>query len=111
MQHTLHHDSTLLQLLAAGGVVILLSACGDLGMRWRHVSNSTDPITKTRTLGIVHLGDSTADHGVDLRLVKQRGGYGMETPLYESENTHVNLVAMKNRDYQYFSGIQMHVDF
>ena len=38
-------------------------------------------------------------------------GYGMETPLYESENTHVNLVAMKNRDYQYFSGIQMHVDF
>jgi hypothetical protein len=111
MQHTLHYESTLLQLVAAGSIVILLSACGDLGMRWQRVHSTTDPITKTRTLGIVHLGDTTANHGMDLRLVKQRGGYGMETPLYENDTTHVNFVAMKNRDYQYFSGIQMHVEF
>lgn len=110
MNHTGHTHWS----IRAGCAVMaltILTACGDYAYRWKKYNYSPNNKPKERVLGVLTIDDTIADNDIELHLTKKRGGYGIETPIYQSEFGNVNAVVSKSKDYHYFTGFQYRFEF
>lgn len=93
-------------------LIIFLTACSNYSMRLASVNLRDDnKESKNHVMAVVNVRNTETQEKQPIYFNKLRGGYGVSTPLYESDNQHMQMFLSKTKEEHWFTGIQFRYEF
>lgn len=107
------HSNKTDQYISASTVILIvfLTACSQYSTRLASVNLREDGSKKNHVMAVVNIRDNLTQEKQPIYFNKLHGGYGMSTPLYESDHQQVQMFISKTKEERWFTGIQFRYEF